>query len=285
VSTNGAFEALIGNLQGEVRRQEPMNRHTSWRIGGPAALFIVADTLADLKRATDALLDNEVPFTVVGKGTNLLVSDSGYAGAVIMLGNEFRRHVIDPEQNHIRAGAAAMLAALVQDAFKAGLSGLAFAVGIPGTFGGALAMNAGAHKGWIGDVAESVTVFVPGEGLRRIRGVQIPWQYRASGLDRIGIIVEGVLRAEPGDPQRIRVFRNPDEGPAAGRLLEMSGLKGRRVGGAVVSDKHANFIVNAGDATAADVVTLMQEVTEVVRRDHDVELRPEIRFLGRFEEA
>jgi UDP-N-acetylmuramate dehydrogenase len=127
VSVNGAFEALIGNLQGEVRRQEPMTRHTSWRVGGPAALFIVADTLADLKRATDALLDQEVPFTVVGKGTNLLVSDSGYDGAVLMLGNEFRRHVIDPEHSHIRAGAAAMLAALVQDAFKAGLSGLAFA--------------------------------------------------------------------------------------------------------------------------------------------------------------
>ena len=308
MSTNAAFEALIGNIQGEVRRAEPMARHTSWRVGGPAALFIVAETLGDLKRATDALLEQEVPFTVVGRGTNLLVADAGYDGAVIMLGNEFRRHAIDADERHIRAGAATLLAALVQDAFKAGLSGLAFAVGIPGTFGGALAMNAGANKGWIGDVAESVTVFVPGQGLRRLRGSEIPWQYRASGLDRLGIIVEGVLRVEEGDPQRIRaemerffkarkesqplsqpnagsVFRNPPEGPSAGELIEQCGMKGRRVGGAVVSEKHANFIVNAGDAKANDVVSLMREIAEAVRRDNGVELRPEIRFLGRFEEA
>lgn len=201
-----------------------------------------------------------------------------------------------------------MLAALVQDAFKAGLEGLAFAVGIPGTFGGALAMNAGANKGWIGDVTQSVTVFVPGEGLRRLRGVEIPWAYRASGLDRLGIIVEAELRVSAGDPQRIRaemeryfkarkdnqplsqpnagsVFRNPAEGPSAGSLIEASGMKGRRVGGAVVSEKHANFIVNSGDAKAADVVMLMRDVAEAVRRDHGIELRPEIRFLGRFEEA
>ncbi len=308
MSVNGAFEALIGNVGGEVRRNEPMSRHTSWRIGGPAALFIVTETLPDLKRATDVLLDQEVPFTVVGKGTNLLVSDEGYEGAVVLLGNEFRRHVIDAEEGYIRAGAATMLAALVQDAFKAGLEGLAFAVGIPGTFGGALAMNAGANKGWIGDVTQSVTVFVPGEGLRRLRGVEIPWAYRASGLDRLGIIVEAELRVSAGDPQRIRaemeryfkarkdnqplsqpnagsVFRNPAEGPSAGSLIEASGMKGRRVGGAVVSEKHANFIVNSGDAKAADVVMLMRDVAEAVRRDHGIELRPEIRFLGRFEEA
>ncbi len=308
MSINGAFEALIGNIGGELRRNEPMARHTSWRIGGPAALFIVAETLADLKRSTDVLLDHEVPFTVVGKGTNLLVADTGYEGAVLVLGNEFRRHVIDADEGQIRAGAAAMLAAIVQDAFKAGLEGLAFAVGIPGTFGGALAMNAGAHKGWVGDVTRSVTVFVPGEGLRRLRGVEIPWSYRASGLDRLGIIVEAELRVSQGDPQRIRaemeryfkarkdsqplsqpnagsVFRNPAEGPSAGQLIEMSGMKGRRVGGAIVSDKHANFIVNTGDATASDVVALMTEIAEAVRRENGAELRPEIRFLGRFEEA
>jgi UDP-N-acetylmuramate dehydrogenase len=252
-------------------------------------------------------LDNELPFTVVGKGTNLLVSDSGYDGAVVVLGREFRRHVVDAEQGRIRAGGGAMLAALVQDGFKSGLGGLAFAVGIPGTFGGALAMNAGANKAWVGDVAQSVTLFVPGEGLRRLRGVEIPWGYRSSGLDRLGIIVEAELRAEPGDPQLIRaemeryfkarkesqplsvpnagsVFRNP-EGDSAGRLIELSGLKGARVGGAVVSDKHANFIVNDSDASAADVVALMKYVAEAVSRDHGVELRPEIRFLGSFEQA
>jgi UDP-N-acetylmuramate dehydrogenase len=307
MSLNGAFEALIGNVAGEVRRAEPMSRHTSWRIGGPAGLFVVAETLADLHRTTRVFLDHEVPFTVVGKGTNLLVSDSGYDGAVLVLGREFRRHVVDAEQGRIRAGGGAMLAALVQDGFKSGLGGLAFAVGIPGTFGGALAMNAGANKGGVGDAAESVTLFVPGDGLRRLRGAEIPWGYRTSGLDRIGIIVEAELRAEPGDPQLIRaemeryfkarkesqplsvpnagsVFRNPD-GDSAGRLIEASGLKDARVGGAVVSDKHANFIVNDSDASAADVVALMKHVAEAVSRDHGVELRPEIRFLGSFGQA
>ena len=305
MSVNAAFQALIGNISGDARLKEPMSRHTSWRIGGPAALFLVADTLGDLHRITGTLLDEDVPFTVVGKGTNLLVADAGYDGAVVVLGKEFKRHVIDGE--HVRAGAGAMLAAIVQDAFKAGLSGLAFAVGIPGTFGGALAMNAGAQQVWIGSITESVTIFIPGEGLRRLRGAEIPWDYRSSGLDRLGIIVEGELRVKEGDPVKIRaemeryfkhrkssqplskpnagsVFRNPD-GDSAGRLIEASGMKGRRVGGAAISDKHANFIVNEGDATAADVVNLMRQVSEAVSQDHGVELRPEIRFLGRFEEA
>ena len=305
MSVNGAFEALIGNISGDVRLREPMARHTSWRIGGPAGLLVVADTLADLHRVTATLLDEDVPFTVVGKGTNLLVADSGYEGAVVVLGKEFKRHTMDGE--HVRAGAGVMLAAIVQDAFKAALSGLAFAVGIPGTFGGALAMNAGAQQTWIGAITESVTIFVPGEGLRRLRGAEVPWSYRSSGLDRLGIIVEGELRVSEGDPVAIRaemeryfkhrkasqplskpnagsVFRNP-EGESAGRLIEACGLKGRRVGGAAVSDRHANFIVNEGDATAADVVSLMRQVSEAVKEQYGVELRPEIRFLGRFEEA
>lgn len=307
MSLNGAFEALIGNVSGDIRRNEPMSRHTSWRIGGPAGLFVVAETLSDLKRCTDVFLGQEVSFTVVGKGTNLLVADAGYDGAVIILGREFRRHVVDPDEGRIRAGGGAILAALVQDAFKAGLAGLAFAVGIPGTFGGALAMNAGANRGWVGDVTDSVTVFVPGDGLRRLRGAEIPWGYRTSGLDRLGIIVEAELRTESGDPHAIRaemeryfkarketqplsvanagsVFRNP-EGDSAGRLIEASGMKGARVGGAVVSDKHANFIVNESEASAMDVIVLVRRITEAVRRDHGVELRPEIRFLGTFEEA
>jgi len=305
VSVNAAFEALIGNIAGDARLKEPMSRHTSWRIGGPAALFVVADTLGDLNRITATLLDEDVPFTVVGKGTNLLVADAGYDGAVVVLGKEFKRHEIDGE--HIRAGAGAMLAAMVQDAFKEGLEGLAFAVGIPGTFGGALAMNAGAQDVWIGAITESVTIYVPGEGLRRLRGAEVPWAYRSSGLDRLGIIVEGEVRVSEGDPVRIRaemeryfknrkasqplsqpnagsVFRNP-EGDSAGRLIEACGLKGLAVGGAAVSEKHANFIVNEGGATAADVVILMRQVSEAVKRDHGIELRPEIRFLGRFEEA
>jgi UDP-N-acetylmuramate dehydrogenase len=266
---------------------------------------VTVDSISDLNLTLKVLGQELVDWTVVGRGTNLLVSDAGYDGAVIVLGREFKRHTID--ESGIRAGAGVMLAALVQDSWRAGMSGLQFAAGIPGTFGGALAMNAGANKGWIGEVVRSVTVLVPGEGLRRLQGGEVPWAYRSSGLDRIGVIVEGELGLEAGDPVRIRaemerffkfrkesqplskpnagsVFRNP-EGDAAGRLIESVGLKGARCGGAMVSPVHANFIVNDGGATASDVAALMSRIREAVMAGYGIELRPEVRFLGRFETA
>ena len=177
---------------------------------------------------------------------------------------------------------------------------------MPGTVGGALAMNAGTRDAWIGSVTESVTLFVPGEGLVRLRGDEVSWGYRRSGLPMRGIIVEGVLRLAPADPERIRLamerslrvrkssqplgvpsagsaFKNP-EGDSAGRLIEAAGLKGTRLGGARVSDVHANFIVNEGGATASDVVSLMSEVRTTVRDTYGIELQPEVRFLGEFAE-
>lgn len=282
-----------------------MSRHTSFRIGGPASIFVVADSLADLTLVTTLLAEEDVPWTVAGKGTNLLVADTGYDGAVLVLGRDFRRHAV--AEDHLEAGAGIILATLVQDAFSRGLAGLAFAVGIPGTLGGALAMNAGTKRGWIGDAVESVTLFVPGQGLQRVRGADVAWGYRHSGLAGRGIIVEGVLRVEPGDPVVIRremerdfkvrkesqplgqpnagsVFVNP-EGGSAGRLIEAAGLKGLRIGGARVSRLHANFIVNEGGATAADVVALIRKVRMTVRDVHGIELKPEIRFLGSFDVA
>lgn len=305
MSVERAYELLESAVGGGVLRGEPMARHTSWRVGGPAALFVTVDSISDLNLTLKVLGQELVDWTVVGRGTNLLVSDAGYDGAVIVLGREFKRHTID--ESGIRAGAGVMLAALVQDSWRAGMSGLQFAAGIPGTFGGALAMNAGANKGWIGEVVRSVTVLVPGEGLRRLQGGEVPWAYRSSGLDRIGVIVEGELGLEAGDPVRIRaemerffkfrkesqplskpnagsVFRNP-EGDAAGRLIESVGLKGARCGGAMVSPVHANFIVNDGGATASDVAALMSRIREAVMAGYGIELRPEVRFLGRFETA
>jgi UDP-N-acetylmuramate dehydrogenase len=197
-----------------------------------------------------------------------------------------------------------ILAAAVRDAFSEGRTGLEFAVGIPGTVGGALAMNAGSREEWIGSIVESVTLFVPGEGLVGVRGPEIAWGYRTSGLQGRGIIVEAVLRLVEGDADLIRrsmeaslrrrkrtqplsmpsagsVFVNP-EGDSAGRLIEASGLKGARVGGAEVSEVHANFIVNAGGATATDVVTLVRLIRDTVKEAHGIELTPEVRFLGQF---
>lgn len=283
---------------------EVMSRHTSFRIGGPADLYVVCDSLEQLTDAVRVLEEEEVDWTVIGKGTNLLVADSGYRGAVILLGNDFRKHRAEGERLH--SGAAASLAALVQTAFREGLSGLAFGVGIPGTVGGALEMNAGAHGGWIGEAVESVTVFVPGSGLSQIRGRDVQWRYRGSGLSARGIIVEGVLRVEPGEPAKIRaemernfesrkatqpvgrpsagsVFRNPEEHHAA-RLIESAGLKGVRIGQARVSGVHSNFIVNEGGAKASDVVALIRKIQMTVGDMYGIELKPEIRFLGSFEE-
>jgi UDP-N-acetylmuramate dehydrogenase len=281
-----------------------MSRHTTYRIGGPADLFAVAETVGDLSRTAEILAEERVPWSVIGKGSNLLVADAGYRGAVLVLGREFRRHEIDGE--HMKAGAGVILAVLVQEAFRQGLAGMTFAVGIPGTVGGALAMNAGARGDWIGSLVESVTLYVPGEGLRKVRGAEVAWGYRSSGLARRGIIVEAVLKAEHGDPEILRrdmernfrarklsqplslpsagsVFKNP-EGDSAGRLIEACGLKGLQLGGARVSRQHANFIVNDGGATAADVLGLVRKVQMTVRDVHGIELRPEIRFLGDFEE-
>lgn len=300
----GAHRRLKEGLSGSVTAGEPLKRHTSLRIGGPAALLVECDTLSDLALATEVLADEGVEWTVLGKGSNVLASDSGYSGAVLILGKDFKRHYLAGD--HLKSGAGVLLAALVQDAFKAGLSGLEFAVGIPGTVGGALAMNAGTRDEGIGSTVESVTVFVPGKGLVGIRGPEVAWGYRYSDLPRRGIVVETVLRVTQSDEVGIRrsmeaslrrrkrtqplgvpsagsTFVNP-EGDSAGRLIEAAGLKGFRIGGAAVSDVHANFIVNTGDATAEDIVALIFVIKETVRELNGIELKPEVRFLGTFVE-
>lgn len=300
-----AYARLRERLTGPVRQDEPLARHTTYRIGGPAALFIECATVTDLASAIPILAEEGVEWTVLGKGSNVLASDSGYEGAVLTLGHDFKRHSI--EEGHLRSGAAVLLAAIVQDAFKLGLSGLEFAVGIPGTVGGALAMNAGSKDVWIGSVVESVTLFAPGQGLIALRGPEIAWGYRQSGLSARGIIVETALRVSESDEVDIRrameaslrrrkrtqplgvpsagsVFKNPD-GDSAGRLIEAVGLKGMRLGGAMVSEVHTNFIVNTGGATANDVVALVKLIREAVKDVYGIELKPEIRFLGRFVES
>ncbi len=300
-----AYERLRVALTGEVRLDEPMARHTSLRVGGPADLFCVCETVADLGSALDVLAEEGVEVTVVGKGTNLLVADAGYRGAIITLGREFKRHVVDGEI--LRAGAACVLAYLVRDAYRSGLAGLAFAVGIPGTLGGAIAGNAGSREEWIGSIVESVTVYEAGGGLRRLLGSDVAWGYRTSDLGSRGVIVEAAMRLREADPDAIRAtmeealerrkrtqplgvpsagstFKNPP-GDSAGRLIESVGLKNTRLGGARVSDVHANFIVNEGGATAADIIGLIRKVRTAVRDAYGIELEPEVRFLGRFEGA
>jgi UDP-N-acetylmuramate dehydrogenase len=194
------------------------------------------------------------------------------------------------------------LANLVQSAFKKGYAGLEFAVGIPGTVGGALFMNAGSAKEWIGAIVESVTVLEPGKGLKRYEGHELPWAYRRSGIPTGEIIVEAELRVKQGHLSQIRakmeaslkrrrksqpltvpnagsVFRNPPNA-SAGQLIEAAGLKGYTVGGASVSELHANFIINNGSATATDVLAIIMHIRQRVKEDYGHELQPEIRFIG-----
>ena len=305
MSVEDALPRLRAELTGDVRAREPMAKHTTYRVGGPAAVFAVLETVHDVITALRILEEDGVEWAVVGKGSNLLVSDAGYDGAVLVLGREFKRHAI--EDGTLRAGSASVLAHLVQEAFNLGLSGLEWAVGIPGTLGGALAMNAGTPEGWIGQIVDTATLFVPGLGLTLVHGRDVVWDYRRSGLAGRGIILETTLRVTEGEPARIRaemernlkrrkesqpmglpcagsVFVNPP-GDSAGRLIEAAGLKGLQLGGARVSTVHANFIVNEGGATAADVVGLIRMVRTSVKDGCGVDLRPEIRFLGTFEEA
>ena len=304
MSVAEAERALRGAQVGTVRRAEPMARHTTFRIGGPADLFVICDTIAELSDTLGILQGHEIPWTLAGRGSNLLVADWGYRGAVLTLGREFKAHSV--EEARITAGAACVLAYVVQDAFSKGLGGLEFAVGIPGTLGGALAMNAGSREVWMGSVTESVTLLVPDHGLTRLRSDEIAWGYRKTDLSARGVIVEAVIGLEVADRDRIRsqmeaslrrrkatqpigascagsVFANPP-GDSAGRLIEGSGLKGTRLGGARVSDVHANFIVNDGGATAADVVGLMRKIQVTVRDTYGIGLTPEVRFLGSFDE-
>lgn len=305
MSTLSLIRHLRQTVSGEVLSDELMRRHTTLRIGGPADIFVTCDTLADLSEAVRACNAEGVAWVVVGKGSNLLVSDDGYRGAILVLGSEFKRHSVQDEA--IKSGAACVLAYVVRDAFSQGLGGLEFAVGIPGTVGGALAMNAGSRGVWMDSVVESVTLYVPDVGLKRLRGSDIAWGYRDSGLSSEGVVVEAVLSLEAADKAVIResmeqsldarkrtqpisapsagsVFKNP-EADSAGRLIEAAGLKDTRLGGARVSDVHANFIVNDGGATAKDVLGLIRKVQLTVRDTYGIELTPEVRLLGAFDEA
>ena len=303
-----AFDAycdIEGSIKGVVSCDEPMARHTSFRIGGPAALFVECASVADINRSLEVIRAHGLPWCVIGKGSNLLVSDAGFPGAILTLGHEFKYFSFPDEEKGeqlLIAGAGVMLSNLVQNTFKSGYSGLEFCVGIPGTFGGALFMNAGSATEWIGSIVDSITVLRPDEGLVLYEGRELPWLYRRSGIPSGEIIVEGKLRVKKGHLPSIRakmeaslrkrrksqpltvpnagsVFRNPADA-SAGQLIDSLGLKGYTVGGARVSEVHANFIVNDGQATAADVVAIIMHIRGRVKEEYGQELQPEIRFIG-----
>lgn len=289
-------------FDGEVFAREPMSKHTSYRIGGPARFYVRVHSISALTQLIDVCEQEGIIWMIVGRGTNLLVSDDGYDGVIITLGRDFRKHVVDAEQGLIVAGAGDMLSSVVQDAFRASVAGLEFAVGTPGSIGGAIRMNAGSKDEWIGSLVRDVTTYSPSKGLTKRLGSEIGWEYRHTDFDPDETILECALNVEIVDPFFIRgkmeanlarrkktqplnmpscgsVFKNP-EGASAAKMIDELGLKGTVVGGAQISEKHANFIVNLGDAKAVDVCELMRLAKTRVQEVYGIELKPEVRLIG-----
>ena len=303
MSIYNAYMTLSGAVDADITRNERLSHRTSYRIGGPAAMLAICHTPRSLARVIEVLGQQEVDWVVLGKGSNLLVADSGYDGCVVVLGREFSRLEVSREDSTLTAGAAVPLSKLVSSAMKSSLSGLEFACGIPGTFGGAISMDAGTRREWIGRRISSLVTLVPGQGLRRHPGSEVEWGYRWTSLEPAEVVLEATLMLEPKDRYEISaemesrlarrratqpmgrpscgsVFRNPTGPRGAAQLIEGAGLKGYSVGGAQVSEVHANFIVNNGTATAADVVAVMRAMHDRVREVYGVDLQLEVKLLG-----
>lgn len=298
---------IIGSICGErLRRGVPIAPLTTFRLGGPAALYLEPESIEDLRAVARAVSETGLPVVVLGKGSNVLVGDGGVDGLVLRLGRGFRWAA--REGDRLVAGGAMPLPALAGIALSHGLSGLEFGIAIPATLGGAVRMNAGAHGRSLSDVVERVDVLDLGTGEERsVPGGEAGFRYRGSALGESALVIGAVLGLQPGDPVAIRsemdearawrretqpvaepncgsVFKNPD-GHHAAALVEAAGCKGLSVGGARVSEKHSNFIIAGEGATAADVAQLIALVQERVLRSSGVALEPEVRFVGERSQA
>jgi UDP-N-acetylmuramate dehydrogenase len=302
-AANGAVRArLEAALGGRLRSREALARHTSYRIGGPADLLAVPDTPAEVAAVVRACRETGVPLTVLGAGSNLLIGDGGMPGVVLKLGPGFR--ALEWTASGVHAGASVLLGRLARTAVARGLGGLVEAEGIPGTVGGAVVMNAGAYGWEIGDVVRRVDGVDQRGDIVTIDRDALAFRYRRTTLPPDFVVTGATLDLRPGDPtvlaaelaavrdQRVAsqphgasnagsIFKNPGD-DHAGRLIEAVGLKGRRVGRARVSERHANFIVNEGGATATDVQALIAEAQRGVWERSGVWLEPEIRLVGRW---
>jgi UDP-N-acetylmuramate dehydrogenase len=297
--------ALERVCPGAVRRNEPLAKHVSFRIGGPADILVLPATLESLDAAVAWLYREGVPFIVLGRGSNVLIADRGIRGVVLKTGRGQEGTTYDGPRVHAECGVS--LPHLSRRTAERGLAGLEFAAGIPGSVGGAVVMNAGAHGCAIADVLVSARVRTP-RGLATWTGADLALRYRHSRLQEDQAVVldcelmlhpasagETVARLDAwlrtraesqplGPPSSGCIFRNPD-GDYAGRLIEAAGTKGLRVGGAVVSDRHANYILNAGGASARDVLALIGQVQARVHDHAGTDLATEIKMLGDFEAA
>ena len=287
----------------QILEEEPMKKHTTFRIGGPAEYLILPQTTEEIADVIKLCRQEEIPWYIVGNGSNLLVADEGVRGVVIQLLRNFNQ--IQVEGCQIRMQAGAQNAAVAKRALDASLTGFEFAAGIPGTIGGAVVMNAGAYGGEMKDILKEVTVLDPNGMIRTISAEELELGYRTSIIARKGyVVLEAVIVLKTGAPKEIkaamdelkekRVTKQPLEYPSAGstfkrpegyfagKLIMDAGLRGFSVGGAQISEKHCGFVINKGNATAKDVTELMDETKKIVMEKFGVALEPEVKRLGQF---
>lgn len=295
-------ELLTAQLSAHtVKINEEMKKHTTFRIGGPASVFVEIENEQDLVAAVEICRKEEAPFFILGNGSNLLVSDAGYDGVVLHIGSGMRQILVDGTK--IEAKAGAMLSQVAHAALEHSLTGMEFAAGIPGSLGGACMMNAGAYGGEMSQILTSVRALNPAGEIVELSAAQLDLRYRHSMMmEKSYIVLSATIHLENGDKMAIKArmdelkeqrtskqpldmpsagstFKRP-EGAFAGKLIMDAGLCGYRVGDAMVSEKHCGFVVNAGHATAADVCQLITDVHRIVEEKFDKKLEPEIRFLG-----
>ena len=295
------FCQVLGKEQ--VLFEEPMKSHTTFRIGGPAEVFIMPKSVKQVQMAVKICQEEQIPYFILGNGSNLLVSDRGYRGVIIQMDRNMGE--IQVEGTEIQAAAGALLSSIAVAARRESLTGFEFAGGIPGTLGGAVVMNAGAYGGEMKDVLKEVTV-MDGDGkIFTLPASELEMGYRTSIIKTAGYLVlsaritlsrgkEEDIKARTRELSEMRTQKQPldypsagstfkrPEGYFAGKLIMDSGLRGYQVGGAQVSEKHCGFVINAGNATAEDVCRLMADVQRIVREKFGVTLEPEVKFLGEF---
>ncbi len=295
------FGELKHLIKGKVEFDHPIAPYTTYHLGGKAAAFVEPQTLQDLAELLRCLTHAGAPYLVLGGGSNVLFADGGFRGVVIRLGRGFQGLRIEGDRVWAKAGTK--LVTVLTKAREAGLGGVEFFAGIPGTLGGAVVGNAGAKKAWIGPTVEELTIVTPHGQVKQLKKADYKYGYRNSSLKLSGnVLVEVALKLKKEPKAEIEkkvkeyfkirrgkqpkternagsVFKNP-EGNFAGRLTESVGLKGFKVGGARVSEIHANFIINEGTATAHDVAAVMREIQKRVWAEYQIRLEPEVLPLG-----
>lgn len=286
-----------------VKKEEPMRLHTTFRVGGPADLFVSPNSVEEVCKVTALCREEGVPYYIMGNGSNLLVSDQGYRGVIIQFYKEMND--ISVEGTLLRAQAGALLSAVANRALSESLTGFEFAAGIPGTLGGACVMNAGAYGGEMKDVLKTVTVLTQEGEVLTLSNEELELGYRTSVIVRKHyIVLEAEIALSEGKKEEIqavmddlkerRITKQPLEYPSAGstfkrpegyfagKLIQDAGLRGFQVGGAQVSEKHCGFVINKDHATAAEIAELIRQVSEKVEAQFGVKLEPEVKRLGEF---